>query len=222
MTLSTKEEIAQTWGSHQPVLKAVLQVLKPRRAIECGCGDFSTPHFQSYVPNLLTIEHDPRWADVVMSRYKPWRAHKWLVKSFQATNSTGIDDLPAGEWEKILAYYKNQGQTLTACDFLFVDTLRSARVPAVLGLSCLTPVLLLHDLEHTSPAFYQYERLTEHLEGWHCCMLRPSGKIAKTHRIAWTALYSRDVLDLDALNIVVRKESQKLWGKDFGLELING
>jgi len=47
MTLENAWQVEQTWGSHQPVLKAVLEVLKPFSVVECGCGNYSTPLLRS-------------------------------------------------------------------------------------------------------------------------------------------------------------------------------
>lgn len=214
MTLETEQHVEQTWGSHQPVLRAVLEVLEPEEAIELGCGNYSTPHLQACVGDLLTVEHDPNWATKILQKHPARDGHKWIVHPFRCENATAIADLPEGEWEAINDFYKSLAATMTHCDFLFVDTFRAARVPAVLKMAKLADVVLLHDLEGNSPQYYEYDRLghfLEHSNPYHY-MHRPEGMVNGIHKVPWTALYSRRSLPLEEMNMVIHRESERLWG----------
>lgn len=50
-----------TWGSHEPVLKAACQVLPHSRIIEFGIGKFSTPILFGAADKFCCVEHDWTW-----------------------------------------------------------------------------------------------------------------------------------------------------------------
>jgi len=206
MGLNNKWDIERTWGSHQPLLKSVLKVLKPGSAVECGCGDYSTSHLRS-VQNLITIEHDSRWASKIRHQYSP--EHQWLVYQFQAKNQTRIAELPPGVFNEMNNYYK--GLELEPFDLLFVDTFTACRVPAVLHLGHLAEYIIIHDLEPPGPEVYEWSRLDEFLFGWNKLIHKPEGYINKAHKIPWTGLYSKTELPLDQLNEAMKDESERLW-----------
>ena len=218
MVLSTEREIQQTWGSHQPVLKAVLEVLRPRSAVECGCGIFSTPFLQT-VPAIHTIEHAPGWAARMCTRYAPPPHHRWTIHRFGSfKNSTKFEDVTKEEYQQVCKWYTNLAAREQQFDFLFVDTFTICRVPATETLGPKAQVILIHDVEPASRDHFEWPRLETFLEGWRKYIHKPDGVVAKRHQIPWTGLYSRNLLDLDGLNKVVRRESMALWGLDAGLE----
>lgn len=219
MGLTNKWEIEQTWGSHQAVLKAVLQVLKPQSAIECGCGDFSTPYLQT-VPRLHTIEHDPRWASKVCSSHPPGENHQWTTKIFKAKNPTRIEELPQGVFNEMCSFYTKLTDKTAPFDLLFVDTFTACRVPAISTLGVKAQWIIVHDLEPPGPEVYRWDLVEPFLKPWRKYIHKPMGMIGSGHQIPWTGLYSRLHLPLEELNKVVERESQRLWNRNTYLELI--
>lgn len=217
MGLTKKWDIERTWGSHQALLKSVIQVLKPKSAIECGCGNFSTPYLQS-IPHLITIEHDPRWASKVRHHYSPSNVHKWLVKQFQAKNATRIAELPPGVFEEMNQYYEETAKGLNPFDLLFVDTYTACRVPAVLKLGNLAEYIIIHDLEPPGPEVYEWGRLDEFLSEWKSYIHKPLGHVGHGHQIPWSGLYSKSPIPLDQLNEAMKPESERLWNDFVPLE----
>jgi len=215
--MTDPNEIKQTWGSHQPLLKSFLSVVQPKTAVECGCGNFSTPHLQK-VPHLITIEHDRKWADRLQKKFP----HKWIIKEAHVRNPKRIKDLPSGEWERINAFYKETAAKLEPFDFLFVDTIPCCRIPAILHLGHLARTILLHDVEPPGDVlFYEYPRLytttKDHpmYDFEYTYLHRPSGKIRGKYTIPWTVLFSRDLQPINRLNKRIVEESRKLWGPTF-------
>lgn len=219
MGLTNSWKIEQVWGSHLPVLKAVLEVLQPQSAVECGSGDFSTPHLLS-VPRLHTIEHDPGWALKMESKYPSPPYHKWTVQRFRAKNPTRISELPEGEYQVIKNFYEDMAEAEGSFDLLFVDTFTACRVPATVALGQKARWIILHDLEPPGPEVYEWPRLQSFLQPWRKYMHRPQGSIGNGHQIPWTGLYSILHVDLEALNKVVERESLRLWGQKIPLELV--
>jgi hypothetical protein len=210
MGLTKKWDIERTWGSHQALLKATLEVLKPQSAVECGCGNYSTPFLRG-VPNLITIEHDPRWASQIRHQYSPLPTHLWFVKEFQANNSTRINELPPGEFDRITEYYKWAGTQIKPFDLLFSDTFTACRVPSVLELGNKAKFIIIHDLEPPGPEVYEWGRLDEFFHGWYKYIHKPLGHVGHGHQIPWTGIYSKAPIDSEALSEGMREESERLW-----------
>ena len=222
MTLATEWEVEQTWGSHQPVLAAVLEILKPQTAVECGCGEYSTGRLRKYVPHLVTIEHDIPWAKQLLKKFPACDSHQWVIQRIPANNSTNPADIPLANLDELQAFYANLSKTLPEYDFLFVDTYRCARVKAARNLSGNAKMMLLHDVRPSSWKFYNYDLLGDYFDAWYHYRLRPEGVVAGTHNLPWTALYSRDELPLDEMQPVVIRETKRLWGMEVYLEKISG
>jgi hypothetical protein len=220
MGLIKKWDIERTWGSHQALLKSVLKVLKPEYNVECGCGDYSTPYLIEVSKFLTTIEHDPGWATKIQSQHSPIPKHQWLVKRFRAKNQTRIDELPSGEFRRIMEWYKFLGTGLNEFDFLFVDTFTACRVPAVLGLGHLAKYIMIHDLEPPGPEVYEWKRLDGFLKDWKKYIHKPLGQVGNGHQIPWTGLYSRTPLPRGQLSNAMRDESKRLWNDFTPLEEI--
>lgn len=220
MSLVNPQDIEKVWGSHQPVLRSVLNILKPERVVECGTGFYSTPTIMDHSKKSIHIEHDPVWYKRVRDCYSIATIRSiWYLKDFRAGNATAIQELPSGEFENICTYYKGMAKIIDYCDMLFVDTFRAARVPALMYLGPISRNIILHDLEGNSPAYYEYDRvkgsLTTHF--WRYTY-RPKGYI-NGHVIPWTNLYtSLPISSFDELNKDACFESRRLWGMDVCFE----
>jgi len=118
-----------------------------------------------------------------------------------------------------LKWYEAMGKIWKPFDFLFVDTFRCARVTAMKNFSPSAQVVLLHDLEPPSPEYYQYHLMGDCMKDFHKYLFAPKGTFGGHHNIPWTALYSREFLDLEKFRPVTNSESQRLWGMDAELEL---
>lgn len=219
MSLVKPWDIERVWGSHQPVLLSVLNILKPERIVECGTGYYSTGKIMAYAKESIHIEHDPVW----FKRIRDCTVHeanntKWFLREFCAGNATAIHELPPGEFEKICDHYKGLAKMIGHCDMLFVDTFRAARVPALLHLGPISPVIILHDLEGNSPAYYEYHRAKEMLDAnFSTYSYKPKGSV-NGHAIAWTNLYVSRPVPIDDLTADACYESRRLWDMDVCFE----
>lgn len=201
-----QREIERTLGSHQPLLKAVLQVLRPRKAIELGCGPFSTAHLVG-VPNLLTITHDRKMANQVQSAYPQFPTHNWVIEKFQGvTAETKRGALSDDVEERIGFFYSMIGSSTSMVDLLFVDTFPCCTIPAVLALAKKAKCVILHNVEPSA-----YERY-----GWRALDIVMSCRKKYIHRppkqqTHWTGVFSTGRLPLREINAIVRNESIDLW-----------
>lgn len=213
MTLDTEKEIEQTWGSHKPFLAGVLDVLYPRKVVECGCGNYSTPIIEHYAESIVTIEHDRNWANQIIRKYADHDEHYWEVETFpKVHNGVRREDVAPETLKKIDAYYASL--EIDNHDFLFVDTFTCARVPAILNLSKRTKMMMIHDWEDTSPWHYNYELIEDAIRGWYRYRFAPPGVIAQSHKIPWTDLFTRFSIDgqMERLQEVVDYHAKILWG----------
>ena len=221
MGMKDPREIEQTWGSHQPVLQAMIEVMKPQSAIECGCGNYSTPHLQT-IPQLHTIEHDVRWASKVCGKYPPSPSHEWTIQVMPGKNPTRMEELSGEENSRIRLFYDTLGYKTAPFDLLFVDTFTACRVPAIMALGKKAKWIVIHDLEPPGCEVYGWPLLEVCVNTWKGYVNKPTGRTKHCRTIAWTGVYSRDPLPLKELNEVVRTESRLLWGTDSILEKVEG
>jgi hypothetical protein len=216
MALNTPHELAQTWGGHQPILKALMQHLEPNIVVECGCGNFSTPICQEAI-FCLSVEHDPKWAESVRSSFGKRgdsSCRAWFVHEISgAYNGTKLDELTPAQKHAIDRCYARIADDFTDIDLLFVDTFTAARPAALIHLGPLAQVIVLHDTEYTSPAHYRYGLADDVLREMHHYSYRPEGQTAEGHRYTWTDVFSREPLDAIRLASEASANAIALWGQ---------
>ena len=219
MSLDNEKQIEQTWGSHKPLLFAIMEVMQPSSVIECGCGNYSTPIIQKNAKKIVTIEHDAIWSKRTREKYPDHNDHDWIIDHVPGVNNgTRRPALTSDELEHFEQFY--MGLDIGQVDFLFVDTFACARVPALKYLSRKANLCLLHDLEPNSPEFYCYEELGDSMNDWHRYRFAPEGWINKVHRIPWTDIFSHTPIDVSILQPVIDRVSNELWGFSATLEKI--
>jgi predicted O-methyltransferase YrrM len=118
------------YASHLPVLRLVLALAKPKRVLELGAGEYSTPEFLDCpsLTYLRSIETDPTWAKRVDTTIDG----KWF--ELDVTEDT-VEALP---------------RDLTTYDLIFIDNghdpgERNRTIRAVLERD--HPVTVIHDAE---------------------------------------------------------------------------
>jgi len=221
MVLETDWQVEQTWGGNQPVLKGVTEIIKPEYGIECGCGFFSTPILCKNIKNLVTLEHDNKWVKKVQKEFPSDEDHQYFVQPLNNVfNATSIEDIALTTINEINSFYEAIISFKQPINFLLIDTFRCARVPAALKLAPLAEIVVLHDVRPSSREYYQYHKLDEMFKDWIRYEHRPKGFINKEHIIPWTAVYSRETLNLNEINTIVKKDSERLWNQSVGLEEI--
>lgn len=226
MSLNTEQDIARTWGSHAPLLQAVANTFLMNRVVECGCGKYSTPILRGVAKEMVSIEHDEAWSKKIQSVYEPSSKHKWIVEPLMGVNNgTPWEDLtPKGKAE-LINFYEAWGNLLRdGVDFLFVDTFRAARVPAVLGMAPCVDVIMLHDMEPLSIRWYGWEKAEKVLRGHGRCryLFKPSAPpVNELHQVPWTGLYTRTEINfttLGYLNRIIHPMAMELWGYEAPLK----
>lgn len=117
------------YATHLPVIRMVLALLKPRKVLELGAGEYSTKEFlASPIERLTSLETDPAW----MTRIRDEIADERLTLRFV---DSIVEALP---------------NRLTDYDLIFVDCdatpdLRAAAIEAVLRKE--HPPVIVHDAQ---------------------------------------------------------------------------
>lgn len=206
-------EVDQAWGSHQPVLKALVEVVQPQSVVECGSGMFSTPLLREHVPTLVTVEHDQQWARRMLKECPSSPSHRWIVQGFPgAQNHTPAEDLPADVRKFMEQWYWEAAAGLEPFHVLFVDTFRSLRVTATKALAHLAQIVVLHDVEPFSRDYYRWNLLDGFWNGWVKTFHAPPWKIQGKWDVPWTGILSRTRLPVEKMDPVIARESIRLWG----------
>lgn len=214
--LRSELELKQVWGSHLPVLHALAAWLQPPFAVECGCGRFSTPVMAAYCAELVTVEHDPKWAAEVRESLAGCGCrHLWVANTLPPPLdvATPRAALSPGERELLDAEYAGHAHAIGRHCLLFVDTFTAARVPAVNMLGPLADVVVIHDTEREHATGYGYGECAGLLSGlWHYSY-RPEGGTPEWHAYPHTDIFSRVPLDVAAVARLAEGHAVALFGR---------
>ncbi len=208
--LKKPEDIRKVWGSHIPLTSAVLEVLKPKTAVECGCGNYSTP-LLAEACDLISIEHDLKWGNKICKQFPKV---EFIMDTIPLVERRF---LKRGKLEKIEALYSSYVPRLNPFDLLFVDTVACARVVAFNALKNLAQWIIVHDTDPASCDHYNYDLLNE--EGFFHYRLMPDGTV-NGHKIEWTSLYTRELISSVLLKEAIDKYAIELWGFTAIFEMI--
>jgi len=224
--LNTEHEIRQTWGGHAPILGALVKVLQPRMAVECGCGKYSTgillggkgtdgTEDELVTRMVVTIEHDATWAERMkgeLGASAGW--HEWIVEGVPGIdNGTARQAISAEVRADLDERYARYARHVGRHDLLFVDTFTAARVPAIVHLGPLADVIVIHDTEKDHPVGYGLGEADEVLQGMWRYSYQPHGMTAEWHEFTWTEVFSRKELDFRGLTEAAAPAAMDLWGQ---------
>jgi len=183
------EQERLSYGSHVPMVRAALNVLTPRRIIECGGGRYSTPEFlRSNASVILTIEHDESWREEVRkigASVEP-RTNQWDLEllPIPIDNATERRHMTAQQADGCDIPYIRLARTLhyASGTLLFVDCASGARCAALKGLGHLADIVILHDTQDVNYQYYHYPQGVASLPGawWRLRYEIPGGQYPAT------------------------------------------
>jgi hypothetical protein len=158
--LNTIEE-DYAWSTHQPLLKALLEMYKPQFIVELGIGIYSTPILSSHnCDEIISIENDEGWMKYIcnISNFKPNHQILYHPLDSNITLSTFLKDISITEMLKIHNYYlsfkKIIKQKNISTKLLFVDNFTCCRSIAINTLFDEFDIIVYHDSEGVD--WYQY------------------------------------------------------------------
>jgi len=119
------------WASHQPLIKAVLELYKPAFILELGIGENSTPLFAGL--NYIGVENDRAWIDHLTKLYHTNQTFIWHDLDRQVTS--------------LADYYNSLQLPDVKPNLLFVDNYETCRMIAINTLRTKFDAILFHDCE---------------------------------------------------------------------------
>ena len=154
--LETKEF---TLGTHLPILRAVLDVFKPKGIMELGTGLKSTPFLYSYNSTLLSVESDLGWLKNVEPLVIPRDGFELIYHDIGhgVDVKTKYKQIPTGVVDECIKFYQELMKNHNL-DFLFVDHVSGLRVTTIIELFGEFSVVAYHDAQHKG---YFYDKLLE-------------------------------------------------------------
>lgn len=207
-------EKAKMWGSHIPLLHAVMRSMRIRRIVECGMGPSSTPLFLSYEPSLLrSYEHDERWFNKVVSGVSKCPAFiPELVRLRSGisgnTRRQSATQEEVAELDEVYARIASELGGTESIDLLFVDTIAAARLSALRQLQRLSRIVVIHDTEPEHFHGYCYDRFVSECGNQYW---RYSYRLS--HGIPWSDVFTRERLPLKNFLNELRSQSERFFEK---------
>ena len=195
------------WSTHQPLLKAVMELYKPAFVLELGMGDNSTPIFLNYKTKLLSVENDSEWINYMKNKYENIDVIYHDLNDQNIKLGTHLYELTEIKKAEIISYYQNLKFLDLKPNLLFVDQFTSCRTLSINTLGDKFDMIIYHDCQPAGIPWYSYNliKLDEFINYY---LKTPA---------SWTALMIKKDKDLgyEALNNLMKLHIQEYKNKHF-------
>jgi hypothetical protein len=171
------------WATHQPLIKVIGELYKPKFILELGSGDNSTPLFMKYNSTLISIDNNKEWIDRLKEKYNIDVVFHNLGK---IKIEDHLNDLTNNQRSSITKYYKNIEIPNLKPNLLFVDNYTSCRTLAINTIGSKFDIIMFHDCQPSGIPYYAYNLIA--IQGiYNIYILRT--------RISWTSVFIRNKID---------------------------
>ena len=128
------------WATHQPLIRAVLDLYKPKFILELGIGIYSTPLFKNH--NAMFIENDKDWIELMSKELEIEIIHHDLggIHDYDLVNQISRE-----QQKEIEKYYKKISIPKLKPNLLFVDQVPSCRLISINALRDKFDIIIYHD-----------------------------------------------------------------------------
>ena len=161
MSFKVNESIG--WGSHQPLLYAMMEVLEPQFVLELGVGMHSTPIFlDSSCQKIISIETNLVWIEYVKSRLRGMNKLELIHHKLddRIKDAAFLRDLSVEQMKVIVNYYDDMLDAIDEKKYhpklLFVDNLTCCRNLAINTMFSFFDAIIYHDCEPNGILWYEY------------------------------------------------------------------
>lgn len=128
------------WATHQPLIRAVMDLYKPQFILELGAGDYSTPLFLEFPIPFISVDTDKEWVERLNKKYE-------VNIIYQEIPEKEFDDLTTEEITQISEFYKNISIPDLRPNLLFVDQHHLCRTISINSLRDKFDLIIYHDSE---------------------------------------------------------------------------
>jgi hypothetical protein len=153
------------YGTHVPVLQAMLDVFQPSGILELGVGRNSTPLFHEYGKRLVSVETNRQWIDEIGKTF-PQRANFSLIhhELTSITERTRAHTIPERVKSECVKYYLAIKAMNPELNLLFIDHVSGLRAATLISLHQHFDHVVYHDADK---AGYRYDLFTQQDTGSH-------------------------------------------------------
>ncbi|MCJ7447908.1 MAG: hypothetical protein MUO72_09455 [Bacteroidales bacterium] len=171
------------WSSHQPLIKAVMELYVPKFVLELGIGIYSTPVFLEYDIKHLGVESNKEWIDHIQGIYKGINVLYHDVG--EITIGMRLKELTESQKAEICFYYTNIKIPDLKPNLLFVDQYISCRTMSINMIGEKFDIVIYHDCEPAGIIAYDYNLID--VKGFNTYYLKTTG--------SWTAIMIKQEID---------------------------
>jgi hypothetical protein len=147
------------WGSHKPLLQALIDVFKPYYIMELGIGIYSTPILSGGCVKYVGVEQDLCWIKKILS-LPELQSIQVLRHESDIKVDQRFEDMPIGQIDSVVEFYtmlKNSVIELQPSEhsMLFVDNYTGCRTLAINTMFDGFDIICYHDSEAVQ--WYNYK-----------------------------------------------------------------
>lgn len=132
------------WATHQPVIRAVMDLYQPQYVLELGPGIYSTPVFLEYNLTFDCIENDAVWISYLNEKYNLNVIHHDLGN---ISADITFDELDFNQKKQIIDCYSQIATPNIYPRLLFVDQYCACRMLSISALHNKFSIIIYHDSE---------------------------------------------------------------------------
>jgi hypothetical protein len=136
------------YGTHLPILQAVIEHFKVSSALEMGMGEWSTPLLCKHLKRVVSVENSQEYHDFIIKQCQPSLTFVHKVAGIGSYESA--DRIPGTVWSECETFYDRLSERIDPVDILFVDHWLGLRGLAIVKLIRLCRFLIFHDSTDTT------------------------------------------------------------------------
>lgn len=182
------------WKTHQPLIRATIELYQPKFIFELGIGEFSTPLFLEYGIEFIGLENDIEWLNYMKDKYKFRSIFQPLDDGI--TIGTRLFQLNEIQAKRIYNYYEGIKLPSARPNLMFVDQWTCNRTLSINALKSRFDLIIYHDCQPPG-GIIEYEYNLINFEGFNVYFLCNS--------VNWTGIMIRKEIDkgFDALAVQI-------------------
>jgi hypothetical protein len=147
------------WSTHQPLIRATMELYKPVFVLELGLGVHSTPIFLEYGPELLSIENDKEWLDHIKEKYP--NINTLFHSLGELKLGTHLYEVSEKQKLEITNYYIGLKFSELKPNLLFVDQYTACRTLSINTLKEKFDFIIYHDCQPAGISWYSYNLINK-------------------------------------------------------------
>lgn len=148
------------WSSHTPVLQAAVEVFRPEFILELGCGQYSTPVFDSAGVKVWSIDNDQEWLQRTKESLSADTKVEFLFHDLGPEVQIGTKpfELTDAKRNELIGYYTDLSNRIPTASrkLAFVDQFTAARTFSINAILGVMDVVIYHDCEPAGIPWYEY------------------------------------------------------------------